>query len=281
MDWLRLLDLEKFLLFTLVLTRLSGLTITAPIYGNKDVPMQVRVFLAVALAMLIAPTQWNRPLEYPGTTLNYLVLVGSELLVGLCLGLGVTILFSGVQLAGGLVGRVGGLLLADVFDPNAEAEVPLFSRLMLLVTLAVFVCIGGHRILMAGLLDTFQTIPPGQDPLLLGTFTPITPDCNLAEQPVAKMFIELLTASFNLGIRAAVPVVTALLLSILVLGLIGRTLPQLNILMVGFGLNSMLAFATLSLTLGAAVWLFQDKIQFAINTVLEVLHTPLQTQWFS
>ena len=76
MDWLAQLDMDKFLLFTLVLTRVSGLTMTAPIYGSQEVPMQVRALLAFALAVLIVPTQWDVPLAYPGTMLNYLVFVG-------------------------------------------------------------------------------------------------------------------------------------------------------------------------------------------------------------
>ena len=79
MDWLCEFNVEKFLLFTLVLARVGGLTMTAPIYGTKDVPMQVRALLAVALALLITPTQWGVAIEYPGTTLNYLVFIAGEL----------------------------------------------------------------------------------------------------------------------------------------------------------------------------------------------------------
>ena len=165
MEWLRQIDVEKFLLFTLVLTRVSGLTMTAPVYGTKDVPMQVRALFAVALALLITPSQWAVAVEYPGNTLNYLVLIGAELLVGLCLGLGIAVLFSGIQLAGQMIGRISGMLLADVFDPNLETSVPTFSRLLFMVAVAVFVCVGGHRMVMAGLLDTFQTIPPGSGAL--------------------------------------------------------------------------------------------------------------------
>lgn len=266
MDWLRQLDLEKFLLFTLVLSRVSGLTMTAPIFGTKEIPMQVRALLAVALALLIAPTQWDVAVQYPGSTINYLVFIGSELLIGLCLGLGIVILFSGVHLAGQMIGRIGGLMLADVFDPSSGNSVPLFSRLLVLVTMAVFVCIGGHRMVMAGLLDTFQTIPPGSGTLPLS---------------ISRAFVVLLTQSFSLGIRAAVPVVTALLLSTLVMGLISRTLPQLNILMVGFGLNSMLTFATFSLTIGAAAWAFQEQVEPALEILLDALHAPLQVRWLS
>ena len=260
MSWLEQLDTEKFLLFTLVLTRVSGLTMTAPIYGTKEVPLQIRALLSVALAVLITPSQWDVAVEYPGNTLNYLVFVGAELAVGLCLGLGVVILFSGILLAGQLIGRVGGMMLADVFDPSLETEVPTVARLMYLVALAVFVGIGGHRIVMTGLLDTFATIPLGS-----GAF-PVS---------IAETFVVLLQQSFSLGIRAAVPVVLALLLSTMVMGLISRTLPQLNILMIGFGMNAMLGFAILSLTLGAGVWAFQEQIEPVLDLLLESLHTPV------
>ena len=139
MDWLNHLNIEKFLVFTLVLTRVSGLTMTAPIYGTKEVPMQVRA-LALALAFLIMPSQWNTLLAYPGTTLNYLVFIGGELVVGTCLGLGIMILVYGVELAGEMIGYVGGLMMAETYDPRSDANTPIFSRLLFLVSLA-FSCV--------------------------------------------------------------------------------------------------------------------------------------------
>jgi flagellar biosynthetic protein FliR len=94
-------------------------------------------------------------------------------------------------------------------------------------------------------------------------------------------FVLLLAQSFSLAVRAAAPVVTALLLSTLVMGLISRTLPQLNILAVGFGLNSMLAFGVLGLTLGGAAWVFQNQIESVLELLLEALHVPPGTQWLS
>ena len=264
MDWLSQLDLEKYTLFTLVLTRVSGLMMTAPIYGTQDVPLRVRAMLSFSLAILITPTQWGVAVQYPGSIFNYMVFIGAELFIGLCLGLGVMILFSGIQLAGQMIGRVGGLLLADVFDPSTGDSVPLFSRLLLLVTLSVFVCIGGHRIVMAGLLETFQTIPPGSAAV---------------STSIVETFVVLLTQSFELGMRAAMPVVVAILLSTLVMGLISRTMPQLNILMVGFGMNSLLTFGTMSLSLGTAVWVFQDEVEPVIRLLMEGLCVPFRSQW--
>ena len=266
MDWLSQLNLEGFLLFTLVLTRISGLVMTAPIYGTSEVPVQIRALLAFTLAVLITPSQLDAAVEHPGTLLNYLVFVGSELLIGLSLGIGIVILFSGIQLAGQMIGRISGMMLADVFDPSVGESVPQFARLLFLVAMAIFVCIGGHRIVMAGLLDTFATIPPGS----------ATVPTSLAETLVV-----LITQSFVLGIRAAAPVVTALLLSTLVMGLISRTMPQLNILAVGFGMNSLLTFGTLMLSIGAAAWVFQEQLEPAMEILLDALHAAPRLEWLT
>jgi flagellar biosynthetic protein FliR len=84
------------------------------------------------------------------------------------------------------------------------------------------------------------------------------------------------TKSFALGIRAAAPLVTALLLANLVLGLISRTLPQLNILVIGFGVNTMLASGALILSLGAAAWVFGDQIGSAVEAVVRALGSRIQ-----
>ncbi|HIQ20992.1 MAG TPA: type III secretion protein [Planctomycetes bacterium] len=264
MDWVFRLDMQLFLLFSLVFVRISGLLVTAPMLGLKELPARVKALLAAALALVITPTQVDVSVEVPGTLVHYLVLVWGELVVGLSLGLGLAVLFSGIHLAGQLMGRISGLMLADVFDPASGESVPQFSRLLFLVGMAVFVTIGGHRVLMAGLLDTFYTIRPGTA---------------LAYPSLGGAFVELLDQSFRLGVRAAAPVVTALLLSTLVMGLISRTLPQLNILAVGFGMNSLLVFAVLALTLGGAAWVFQDQIEAALAVILDGLNAPFPGHW--
>ena len=77
------------------------------------------------------------------------------------------------------------------------------------------------------------------------------------------------------------PVVLAALLATLVIGLIGRTLPQLNVMAIGFSFNSMLTFAVLSIALGAAVWVFQERIAPCLEAMMDVLKIPLESRWFT
>ena len=245
--------LNQFLLFTLVLTRVSGLTMTAPVYGSGEVPARIRAFLAFALSLVITPTQLGAAVAFPANLVEYLVLIGGELLIGLTLGLGVQVLFVSAQVAGQLISQVSGVSLADVFNPALETEVPLFSQLLYVFTLTIFLVMGGHRLAMSGLLGTFASVPLGS---------------GLIPASLAETFTTLLAQSVELGLRIAAPATTALLIATVVLGLIGRTLPQLNIMVLGFGINALATLAALSLSLGAIAWAFQQEIEPFLELVV-------------
>lgn len=242
--------------YLLVLVRISGLVIVAPVLGGPELPAQVRVLLAVALTFLVAPLQSPEAVRTPETLLELLVVAAGELVVGLALGVGVIALLSGLQLAGQMVGQASGLSLAEVFDPTFETSVPIFSQLWYLVGLAVFVLVGGHRLVVAGLLETLAVLPPGSVSLAFEW---------------DELAGRLMTQSLSLGIRAAAPCIVAVTLSTLVLGLVSRTLPQLNLLVMGFGLNAFVTLLVLAASLAGTVWLLEAELEPTVETVLQVL----------
>jgi flagellar biosynthesis protein FliR len=245
-----------FIVFTFVLARVSGLVMTAPLFGSDTVPTQIRAFLAFALALLITPVQLASPAIMPTNLALYALSLSGELLVGMLLGNGVMILLSGVQVAGGVISQMSGMSLADVFDPGISNDVPVIASLLNLVTLAVFVIIGGHRLLLGALLDTYTFLPLGHAslPPSLGSLT-------------TTLFAE----SFSLAVRGAAPAIVALMLATIVLGLISRTLPQLNILAIGFGLNALVSFVVLAISIGAMAWLFQEQLEPAVQAIVDSL----------
>jgi len=247
---------SRFIIFTLVLARISGLMLTAPVFNSLGLPRQVRVFLALAMSLLVTPVYLGTSLPPVTQLASYAHLMANEVLVGLLLGLGVSILFAGVQIAGQIVSQISGVSLADVFNPGFDENISVFSHLFYLMTLAVFVAIGGHREMTAALLDTFVWAPPGH--AVLG-------------ESFVEVLTSLMSQSFALGVRASAPILIALSLATLVLGLVSRTMPQLNVLVVGFGLNSLLTIAMTMLALGAVAWTFQGPILDAIFDVLQSL----------
>jgi flagellar biosynthetic protein FliR len=233
----------RFMIFVLVLARTGTLVMTAPIFGSQAVPRRVRALLAVALSLLVTPVFLSETVPAVDNLIAIGRLLVNEALVGLLLGLGITILFSGIQVAGQIVSQLSGLSLADVFNPTFEEDVSVFSQLYYFLTLAVFVAVGGHRLVVEALLDTFAAAPPGHAALGNG---------------YVEVLVSIVTQSFVLGIRAAAPLLVALLLSNLVLGLISRTLPQINVIAVGFSVNALLALGALALSIGAAALTFQE-----------------------
>src|SRR5262249_30120857 len=114
MAWLNELSTGHFLIFTLILARITGLVATAPIYGTTTVPGRVRVLFALAIAVLVMPTQWEAQLPAIRTLVDFALIIAGELIVGIVLGLGIQLPFAGVQLGGQLISQANGLSLASV-----------------------------------------------------------------------------------------------------------------------------------------------------------------------
>jgi flagellar biosynthesis protein FliR len=235
---------SRFMVFTLVLARTSGLVLTAPIFSSLGLPRQVRAFLAVAMALLMTPIYLGTSLPPVANLGQYAHLFVNEVAVGLMIGMGK------------IISQMSGMSLADVFNPGFDENASVFSQLFYFLVLAVFVAVGGHRIMTEALLDTFAWAPPGHA-MLGDTFV--------------EAITGVMTQSFVLGLRAAAPLLIALFLSTLVLGLVSRTLPQINIIAVGFGLNSLLTLAMLMLSVGTVAWTFQQPVVDVLHQLQDVV----------
>ncbi len=251
---------QVVVVFVLVLARVGGLVMTAPVLGAKSTPIQVRGLLAVALALIITPLHFSQILvEMPESMVGLVAVVAAEAAVGVTMGLSIAILFTGVQIVGTLIGQMAGTRLADLVDPNSNESVAVYSQLLDFVTVAIFLMIGGHRQVLDALLNTFSWMPPGE-----AVFT----------GPLLETLTGIVAQSFVLGIRGAAPAIVAVMLSLLVLALISRTLPQLNVLVLGFSVNAMLAIAAIGSTVGAVGWIFQDQVGPTLDAVRE-MYSPI------
>ncbi len=256
MEWLEALLLSKIAVFVLVLGRLGALVATAPLTKMVTLPVTVRALLAVTLTMLVMPLYANLSYTSPWNLLAFGGLLLNEVLIGLLLGLGMQVLFAGVHVAGQIVANLSGMSLAEVSSPTFDGGSSVFTEVFHYLTLALFVALGGHRMVMAALLDTFAWAPPGH--AMLGN-------------SFALVMVNILQQSFDLGIRASAPIMIALLLSTLLLGLISRTLPQINVLAVGFGLNSLLTIGAMLVSIGGVAWTFQEPIAGVLERLEEVV----------
>lgn len=245
-------------LFLLVVTRVGALVMTSPHLGSAVVPVRVRVFLTLTLAILLAPLVSQGAAPPAENIAGLVVQIAQELMIGTALGMSIQILVAGLQISGQTASQMAGVSLADVIDPTFEAQIPAFSQVLHLVALLVFLVGGGHHDLMRALIDSFRWLPPGQSP---------------PTAEITSALMDIMSQSFILGLRAAAPIMVALLVATLLLALISRTVPQLNVMALGFGLNVAVLLGTLAFSLGTVVWVFQDEVTAALLIVQEALQS--------
>jgi flagellar biosynthetic protein FliR len=246
------LYLDQFLIFVLVLTRVGCLLMTLPVLGTATVPMQIRALLAVGISLILTPLFWGQPVPPPENLLMLGTLLARETVLGLALGLAVMLLLSGMQLAGQIISQTSGMTLADVANPTFDTTVPVFSQILEMLAVAIFFLVGGHRQVIDALLRSFTWMPPGSGRLPDG---------------LVEALSAIASQSFDIGIRAAAPVMVALLLATLIVALISRTLPQLNAVAVGLNFNALIVLGMFALCLGSAAWVFQEEVGEVVDTV--------------
>lgn len=218
--------------------RLAGMMMVAPVFAHAAVPVRLRVAMAIVMAAAvvtqIAPAQ-SVVLEQSLTLAGLIAGAAMEFAVGLAVGYAASLLFAGVEMAAGYVAQQVGIGLIEALNPTAEQEASSIRHLYMLLAVVIFVGIGGHRDLVAGLLGTFDAAP-----VLTGE----------GSRSVLAMVTSLLMASFTLALKLAWPVlVTAILLTV-ALGVIQRTAPQLNILSAGLPAQVMLGLVVLAVAIG-------------------------------
>jgi flagellar biosynthesis protein FliR len=239
------------LAFLFVLTRISGLVLLAPLGGVWRIGLQVRVVLAVALALMVAPVCDAQPLEALLADAGQLLVAGCrEAVLGLVFGTAVVLLIAALQAGGHLVGQMSGMSLAEAVEGSGGGAASGFGRLFAVVGIAAFFLTGGYRQVLAALLETFQWMPPGQAGFSSGLFDVLS---------------QIAAQSFHLAVRATAPVLVALLLSALLLGVLHRVMPQLNAMSLGFSLNVLGVLGLVALTLGGVAWSFQSHLEEAVD----------------
>ncbi len=205
--------------FLLVLARLSAAVVATPIFGARGVPAPAKIGLAALLSLIVLPLSAE---PSPETTTHLLVFasaLGSEVLVGLAIGVAVSLVFHALEMGSALVGVQMGFGLHGVIDPLSGQQGGVIDQFYRLLVTLIFFSVNGHYLVIAGLLRTFEVVPPGTADLTL-----------IAGERVLPFFVSL----FEAAVRIALPVLGALMLTDLAMGLVARTVPQMNVLVVGF-----------------------------------------------
>jgi len=202
--------------FVLVLARVGGIFTVAPVFGNVNVSPYVRIGIAGALAFVFLPMAHFRATDLDMMT--FVLVIAKEVAVGLVMGFLAAMMFAAIQMAGAYVDLQVGFGFANVVDPMMKQHNAVIAQLYNLCATLLFLAVNGHHLMIRGLADSFAVLP-------LGAMT-MAPN---ATAGVMQLFVVLFMAALKIG----APVVGAIFLTDVALGILARTVPQLNVFVVG------------------------------------------------
>lgn len=213
--------------------RVLGLFTSAPVLSMRVIPRRVRLSLGILIVVCAQP---SLP-EMPPVALNSpaaLMVIAHEVLIGLTMGFAARVVFAAIEFAGELVGLQMGLNFASFFDPLSGTQVTAVSRFYGTTAAWLFVVMNGHLMLTGAVLGSFHAFPVSPEPLSF--LNAVQPQVWGAEV-------------FKLGLWVSLPVVSMLILVNMVMGLVARVAPQMNIFSIGFPITLAVGFTGLWLTL--------------------------------
>ena len=256
---LELQELFTFLILLLIASlRVGAFLVSAPFFGGRMVPLQIRIVFSFCLGFWILGT-----LQFPdqNTLLGpkLILIVLQELFIGLTVGLVLNICFSAVSLAGEKIAATSGLAFASQVDPTGGGQSPVISQIFMIFLIVVFFSVNGHLIVLGLIYKSFELYP-------LGQFT-----------SYGDLISAGLSASdilFKSAAAIVLPVVVVLLFVNIAIGFITKSAPQLNLFSFGFPMTLIGAFLILFYSVDAIAFAFKDLIQEIIDLVMSLLVRP-------
>lgn len=234
------------------LARILGLVATAPLWSTAGIPRRTRLILGLGITIAIAPALPPMPNVQPAS-LAGLWILGQQVLIGISMGFAARIVFSAIDMAGTYIGFQMGLGFATFYDPMEGAQTAVLAEFIGLIALLLFMAFDGHLLYISTLAQSFHAIPVGPEALSPNSWR------NLAE---------LGGKIFSAGLLLALPVLVALMITNVALGVLTKAAPQLNLFALGFPLTLMGGFMAVGVSLNYLTGPLQDLYDFAIRAML-------------
>lgn len=214
----------------LVVLRLLGFFVAAPIFSGRNVPTYVKIGLSFIIATLVLSTQDISVVLYEDHLLAYTILIVKEFMIGVIIGFTVYLILNSVFLAGQLMDFQIGFSMVNVLDPLSEIQVPITGNFYYFLVTAMLLAVNGHHTMFRALFYSYEVLPVGQ--AILGS-------------ALVAEYLRMIGAFFVIAFTIASPVVGAIFILDVALGILTKAAPQMNIFVVGLPLKLILGILTL------------------------------------
>lgn len=217
--------------------RILAMLATAPVFDNRTVQRRTRVALAALIAMLMMPLLPAPPVLSSAEAIPVLL---QQILVGVAMGFSMRLVFAAFEMAGDLIGLQMGLAFAQFIDPARGTQTPLIGSFLGVLASLVFLVIDGHLLVIAAVVQSFELVPVSANMSVVNS------------QNIAQAG----SIMFMLALQISLPVLAAVLISNIVLGILARAAPQLNVMSIGF-----------SITIGVGLWVLWVSLPYFISGI--------------
>lgn len=257
MELLELLSPKNIVGFIIVVTRLSGMMASAPLFSTYPIPMQVKAWLVALIAFIMYPlvsanANFVVPTSMPEMTLFLL----KEFGVGFLIGFLANFIFVGIQMAGQMLSQQIGLAMGNMLDPATQVNVPVISEIYLMLTTMIFLSLNAHQWLFAAVYQSFIKIPLGLDNL----FTPI----------IVQQVLHLSSQMFVVSLSLVLPIFCVLFVLEVLIGVLAKMVPQMNIFMVAIPLKIYIGFLLMIMFLTPMANYISNLIQTYMASIMKM-----------
>jgi flagellar biosynthetic protein FliR len=256
-----MINSEQVLLFTFLFLRIGAILIMIPVIGERTVPLSVKGGIAILISLLLLPTVHatlpDLHSESEAEIFLLVIAMCSEVLIGIVIGFTAKIIFAGIQFAGEMIGIQIGFSVVNVIDPISNAQVSVISEFQYIVALLIYLAVDGHHTFILAIADSYRFVSPFSYHF-----------SGALMQNILVFSKEL----FVTAIKISAPVMAVLLFTNVALGVMARTVPQINIFIVGFPLQIAVGLTILGLTSP----LFVKMVQRALTQLGIEVYTLLR-----
>ncbi|MDH5542661.1 MAG: flagellar biosynthetic protein FliR [Nitrospinota bacterium] len=252
-------DIPAFLQFVMVFVRISAVVYSIPIIGSQTVPKTAKIGLAAAIAFIAFSSIKLQPVDLSMPIMKLILMLLGEVAIGLTIGFAAQLIFTAVQLAGSVIGFQMGFAIVNVMDPATQEQVSITAQFQNIMALLIFLAIDGHHMLINASVRSFEMIP------LLG-FNP--------SSGIVEIMLLLTKNVFISAIKIAAPIMAALFLLNVALGLVARTVPQMNVFIIGFPLQIAVGLFMIGATAPIFGLLFKNdfmELEHSLHAIFRLL----------
>lgn len=254
---LNLFSPKNIVVFMLIFTRMSGLFATAPFFSTFTMPEQVKIWLCALITFILYPILSAKAhFIMPHSMPEFAILIAIEFAIGFAIGFIANLLFAGVAMVGELISIQMGLSMANVLDPVSGESSTLISNFYTYLVTIVFITLGAHEYLFAAVYKSFFVMPVGLD----GIF-----NVNILEGVMT-----LSSQMFQIAFGLAIPIFSVLLVCDILLGMMSKVMPQMNIFMVSLPFKVFLGLILILLFLKGSITYLTDVIAQYMGAILDL-----------